>query len=270
MAAHPVVRAPSLRRWLRRHLPAGLRLRLRLIRRAATDRLAGLRFAASTAGDEGRAAAFPFSFARYRIPYIDYPGQERQAAAKRNNHDVMASAIDRTLIAPGEVFSLWRTAGEPVAERGYQSAATIRAGTLTEEVGGAVCLMSTVLYNTALLGGMQILERWNHSIDLYGDARYFELGRDATVEYAYRDLRFRNAYPYPVMLRVATDGDGVAIWLDSPRPPPPPVQLTVRELDSAESPDASLAVETVRRVSRDGRLEIDYVSRSEYIVPRRT
>lgn len=270
MVARTELRAPSLRRWLRRHLPAGLRVRVRLVRRAAADRLAGLRFAARTGGSEARTGPFPFSFARYRIPFIDYPGQERQAAAKRNNHHVMASALDRTVIAPGEVFSLWRCAGEPTAERGYQSAATIKAGTLTEEVGGAVCLMSTVLYNTALLGGMQILERWNHSIDLYGDARYFELGRDATVEYAYRDLRFRNAHPYPVMLRVATDGDGVAIWLDSPRPPPPPVELTVRELDAAESPDAGPAVETVRRVSRDGRLEIDYVSRSEYIVPRRT
>lgn len=232
--------------------------------------MARVRFATRVSGADERIGAFPFSFARYRIPYIDYPGQERHAAAKRNNHDVMASAFDRTVIAPSEVFSLRRSAGEPTAERGYQSAAAITAGTLIAEVGGAVCLMSTVLYNTALLGGMEILERWSHSIDLYGDARYFELGRDASVEYAYRDLRFRNTHPYPVMLRASTNNSGVAVWLSSSEPPPPPVQLTVRELDVAESPDVDLAVETVRRVSRGGGLTIDYVSRSEYIVPRAT
>ena len=69
-----------------------------------------------------------------------------------------------------------------------------------------MCLASTLLYNAGLLAGMAVVERYCHSVDSYGDARYFELGRDASVEYAYRDLRLRNDLPVPIVLRARLEG----------------------------------------------------------------
>ena len=80
---------------------------------------------------------------------------------------------------------------------------------LGESVGGSICLVSTVLYNIALLAGFEIVERYCHSVDTYGAARYFELGRDAAVEFAYRDLRFRNPHSGAIVLNVSCSGDEI-------------------------------------------------------------
>ena len=50
-------------------------------------------------------------------------------------------------------------------------------------------------FNAGLLAGLEIVERSEHSVDTYSDQRYFELGRDTTIEYGYLDLRFRNELP---------------------------------------------------------------------------
>ena len=68
--------------------------------------------------------------------------------------------------------------------------------------GGSTCLLSTVLYNAGLLAGLDVVERHAHSTDVYGASRYYELGRDATILYGVLDLRFRNPYPFAVLLDV--------------------------------------------------------------------
>ena len=96
-------------------------------------------------------------------------------------------------------------------------------------MGGSTCLLSTVVYNAVLLGGMEVAERHAHSVDTYGDARYFELGRDATIEYGYRDLRFRNPFPYPVVLNVDVSDERVRVTVGADRPRDFTVDLAVSE-----------------------------------------
>ncbi|HEX5479009.1 MAG TPA: VanW family protein, partial [Dehalococcoidia bacterium] len=120
----------------------------------------------------------------YALPIACYPGQEQRYEGKVRNLSLSMAAIDGALVMPGEVLSFWRLVGRPTRAAGYKEAAALKAGRLTSEVGGSICLASTVLYNVGLLAGMGILERYCHSVDTYGDARYFELGRDAAVEYA--------------------------------------------------------------------------------------
>src|SRR5690348_16220248 len=90
---------------------------------------------------------FPNVVCRYERPFIDYPGQEQLGAAKRQNQRLLAGELDGLVIRPGEVFSVWRTAKRPTAQRGYARAAALKDGVLTTDVGGAICLLSTVLYN---------------------------------------------------------------------------------------------------------------------------
>ena len=211
----------DLRRFARRHVPARLRLEVALARRALRDWHRGVTFA-TTAGEP---PAFPHVWARYARPFIDYPGQERLGAAKRRNQALLAATLDRAVIAPGEVFSVWKLAGRPTAAAGYLPAAALKDRRLTTEVGGAICLLSTALYNAALLAGMEIVERHCHSVDSYGERRYFELARDAAIEYGYLDLRFRNTRDHALFLRVQVAGEGVIASLLGPTCRPFSVEL---------------------------------------------
>lgn len=194
----------SWRRLLRRYVPFGLRLRVRLARRALEDWQRGVRFA-ERAKDTG---GFDEEWGRYELPVRIYPGQEATAEGKLHNLGMMARSLDGCLIRPGETLSLWRCAGEPSVRRGYREGAALVDGVLTTGEGGSTCLFSTVLYNAGLLAGLSVVERHAHSVDTYGVERYFELGRDATIEYGYLDLRFRNDGDATLLLRCGASAAG--------------------------------------------------------------
>ena len=213
----------ALRRAARALVPYEVRLRIALARRGWRDRRAGAVFSAKA----GAGAPPAFEHGVCELPFIDYPGQEGLARAKRRNQRVLGEALDGAVLLPGETFSLWRLAGRPTASAGYAAAAAIRGGMLTTDVGGATCLLSTVMYNAALLAGMEITERWAHSVDTYGDMRYFELGRDCAIEYGYRDLRFRNGFGYPVTVNVDVSDERVRVAIGAGRPRDFDVELAV-------------------------------------------
>lgn len=222
----------ALRRLARAILPYEVRLRIALARRAWHDRRTATAFAV-----QGRGRLQPaFEHGVYELPFTDYTGQEGLARAKRHNQRALGEALDGTLVRPGETFSLWRLAGRPTAATGYASAAAIRGGRLTTDMGGSTCLLSTVLYNAALLAGMEIVERWAHSVDTYGDSRYFELGRDCAIEYGYRDLRFRNGFSYPVTVRVDVSDERVRVAIGADQPRAFAVELAVSEPAREPSP----------------------------------
>jgi vancomycin resistance protein VanW len=239
----------------------------------------GVRFA------DGRIepASFAHVFAHYSLPVIDYPGQEALAEGKRRNQRVMAGLLHGALLQPGETFSLWRYAGRPGVRLGYGHAAALKDGVLTSDIGGGTCLLATVVYNLGLLAGLQIVERKCHSLDLYGEARYFELGRDASIEYGYADVRFRNSHGCPVALAFEIEEGRVCGWVRAPeRPtfeatievsppairPPPLKQLVNRSFSGCESRlvEEGLAGVTTRtvRVLRfaDGRVQRDDLGES--------
>ena len=146
----------TLRRWLRRILPVEMRLLIALARRRARDRRARTRF--TTVRGQ---APLAHSFAEYQLAIRDYPGQEALAEGKRVNQRVMARALDGALIAPGEVLSLGRFAGRPSRQRGYLEAAATVEGRLISDIGGATCLLATVVYNSALSTGARVaVERY--------------------------------------------------------------------------------------------------------------
>ena len=74
------------------------------------------------------------------------------------------------------------------------------------DVGGGLCLIATNLYTLFLKSGCQILERHNHSIDAYGSGRFYELGEDAAIAYAYKDLAIRNNFKVALLLKIGIIG----------------------------------------------------------------
>lgn len=103
----------------------------------------------------GGAGAFTYRVCSYARPLISYAGQESRFAAKKHNVELALSRIDALVVGPGETLSFWRAVGRPTTRAGYARAAALKDGVLVEDVGGAICLASTLLYNIGLLSGMQ-------------------------------------------------------------------------------------------------------------------
>ncbi|TXF88117.1 vancomycin resistance protein [Neolewinella aurantiaca] len=111
--------------------------------------------------------------------------------------------VGRYVVRPGETFSFWRAVGPPTARRGFLPGRNLIGGELREDFGGGLCQLSGLLYHLSLLSGLEILERHNHSADIYqDDERFTPLGADATVVYGYRDLLIRNNFAEPVSFSV--------------------------------------------------------------------
>ena len=111
-----------------------------------------------------------------------------QRLNRTKNITLAAKSLDNYMLAPGEVFSFNQVVGPRVKERGYDEADIIMQNELVPGIGGGVCQVSSTLYNAALLAGLEVVERYNHSMMI----AYVRPGLDATVAYDSKDLKFRN------------------------------------------------------------------------------
>ncbi|HXC51478.1 MAG TPA: VanW family protein [Candidatus Limnocylindrales bacterium] len=148
---------------------------------------------------------FPHEVAGYACPLINPPAQRHLFRNKIHNLQLAIGRMQGFVLLPGEEFSFWRMALEPVAENGYREGAMFINHRVTTSMGGGLCQLSGLIYNLALLSGCEITERFNHSIDAYGENRYIPLGRDATVAYDRKNLRFRNPYAFALRLHLAVN-----------------------------------------------------------------
>ncbi|OLP17777.1 hypothetical protein BST81_11925 [Leptolyngbya sp. 'hensonii'] len=112
-----------------------------------------------------------------------------------------ASRIHYLRLDPGQIFSFCDRVGEPTLANGFREGPVFVRGQVETGVGGGLCLIATNTFRTFLLAGCSILERHCHSIDAYGESRFYELGQDAAVAYGYKDLIVRNPSPVPLQLR---------------------------------------------------------------------
>jgi vancomycin resistance protein YoaR len=117
------------------------------------------------------------------------------------------SALDGTLIPPGETFSLNRAIGERTAERGFRSAPVIIGTKYAEEIGGGTSQVATTVFNTAWEAGVRITERNPHALYI---SRY-PLGRDATVYWPSLDLKFMNDTKNWILVKGFAESDGIRV-----------------------------------------------------------
>jgi vancomycin resistance protein VanW len=150
-------------------------------------------------------AEFPAELASYACPLINPPAQRHMFENKIHNIELAISRMEPLVLPPGQAFSFWNRALAPTAENGYRDGAMFVNRRVIASVGGGLCQLSGAIYNLALLAGLHILERHNHSIDAYGEERYIPLGRDATVAHGRKDLRFRNPHRFCVAIELHVD-----------------------------------------------------------------
>ncbi len=123
------------------------------------------------------------------------------------NINVAADTLDNQLIKPGEVFPFNSVVGPRSREAGYKEALVIVKDQFIPGIGGGVCQVSSTLYNAVLLAGLEVIERSNHSLPV----GYVPLGRDATVAYGGRDLKFRNNTSGYLYLRARVRGGALTV-----------------------------------------------------------
>ena len=170
------------------------------------------------------------------------PGQPRVT-----NIRTMARAVDGTVIAPGEQFSLNGITGERTRAKGYVPAPFIADGRLEPSVGGGVSQFSTTTYNAAYFAGLQLDSSQPHSafIDRYPP------GRESTLNYPDIDLTWTNDTGAPILVRATTTGTSVTVSLFGNNG-----GRTVRAIAGSRRPaGGGFSIEVTRVVRyRDGRV----------------
>ena len=199
---------------IRRIVPQAWKLRLRLARRAWSDfRSGALRnFAQKSPHQE-----FPYSLALTQ-PVLNAT-TEQSRINKVHNIKIAAASIEEIVIKPGEIFSFWRAVGEPSQKNNFKEGINIIRGDVIEAFGGGLCQLSSIIYHLSLMADLTVVERSNHSVDLYHDKeRYTPLGSDCAVFYGYKDLRLRNDHKNSVRFRFEVHDKTLDCFIDSMEP----------------------------------------------------
>jgi len=129
--------------------------------------------------------------------------------SRTHNIQLASDKINGTLIKPGEQFSFNDVVGERTAEAGYDDAPVMIDGKLVPGIGGGICQVSSTIFNTALLSGMNIIERTPH----FEPVGYIQAGRDATVAWGYLDFKFRNPYQHSIYILSVMNNGTLTIYI---------------------------------------------------------
>ena len=135
------------------------------------------------------------------------PEERFLVAGKINNLRIAARELDGVEIPADRVFSFWKHVGRATRFRGFVAGRELREGCIIPNVGGGLCQLSNALYDAALDGGLDIVERHAHTQVIVGSLA--EQGRDATVFWNYVDLRFRSANAFRIEAKL--DGHDLLI-----------------------------------------------------------
>lgn len=141
------------------------------------------------------AEAFPYTISKFSTRY------DASNIDRSNNLKISANKINGTVLMPGESFSFNKVVGKRTIEDGYRNAKIYQNGQVVDGLAGGICQVSSTLYNAVLMANLQINERRNHSFK----TSYLAAGKDATVVYGVKDLKFTNSRTYPIKINVTVE-----------------------------------------------------------------
>jgi vancomycin resistance protein YoaR len=136
-----------------------------------------------------------------------FPGS---SAARITNVTVGAAKFNNVLLSPGQEFSFGQLLGPVGAAQGYLPGLVILGNEETDQYGGGLCQVATTAFRAALLAGLPINERSNHSYAVsFYTAPYGVPGVDATIYYPQVDLKFTNDTGHYILIQTAISGDSL-------------------------------------------------------------
>ena len=157
------------------------------------------------------ARARQYQIARFTTPILAAdPGRV-------HNISMAVRKISGVMLKPGEIFSFNEVVGPRDAKNGWAQAKEIYQGEFVLGYGGGICQVSSTLYNSVLLAGLQVKERYHHDRPL----QYIRPGRDATVAWDLLDFRFQNSLDVPILMGARIlpgQPQHIEVTLHAPRP----------------------------------------------------
>lgn len=157
---------------------------------------------------------------------------------KEINVGLAADLFDGIVLSPQQVFSYHHVVGRPSYRRGFVDGPELRDGVSSKGVGGGCCQITNMLFFMALHAGLEIVERHRHCLDLFPDVRRtVPFGCGATVFYNQADLRLKNPFDTPVMMRFAIDAGRLQGALLSWKDPGVRTRIIERDHAFTETPD---------------------------------
>jgi vancomycin resistance protein VanW len=133
------------------------------------------------------------------------------SAAQRANLQIATQALDGVVLHAGDEFSFNRLVGPRNRDKGYLEAPSYLNGESPATLGGGICLLSSMVYQAALIGGLEVTERVPHLRTI----RSIPPGLDATVWYGRADLRFRNTSGMPLLVEARITDHNLTVALRS-------------------------------------------------------
>ncbi len=136
----------------------------------------------------------------------------RGGSPEAQNIAAAAAHLHGLVIPDGARLSFLGTVGPVTAANGYGSGPAIVGGQLvSNDIGGGICMLSTLLYRTAWHAGLPILARQPHSawLRVFADAP----GLEAAVADPGPDLVIRNDTGAVIIVEATVDGDHATLRL---------------------------------------------------------
>lgn len=211
---------------------------------------------------------FKHFFASFATSFDDTRYEERT-----NNIRRAVEILNGKTIKKNDTFSFNEALGKRSEEKGFREAKIFRDdGSVGTGFGGGICQVSTTLYNTALLAGLEILERHQHSRPV----SYVPFGRDATVSFGKYDLIFKNTLSSDIKILAETKSDKLVIKMFGNRKPNNKMRIiskclyTKRDVTSKgliSSKGRCVDVTTLRIATKNG-IEIfrEIISKDKYVL----
>ncbi len=169
-----------------------------------------------------------------------------------------ATRIDGVVIRPGEEFSFNKCVGPRTERAGYYSAPSYVGADTYSSPGGGICLISSALYQDALVAGLNVTQRVPHQKTM----QTVEPGLDATVWYGGADLKFENNTKAAFKIECNIEDGYVTTTLAGDKQSLHTTKISRREIGGSKN---QIAVEVFQQTGGSTRL----VSRDLYTISSR-
>lgn len=194
---------------IKKLLPYYLKVEISIIKNTLVDIVNGNYFKYASKKNKG---------IRYKgnIEIIQEIKQTKTTSAKLINFNIAIKKIEEIQINPNEIFSFWKLVGRPSNKNGYVESRSIVNGKIISTFGGGLCQLSGLIYYASILANLEIIERHNHSKDIYtNETRFTPLGSDATVVYGFKDLKIKNNLKEPIRFSFLLEKNNLTIRINS-------------------------------------------------------
>jgi vancomycin resistance protein YoaR len=165
---------------------------------------------------------------------------DKKHEARTYNLRLAASRLDGHIVVPNGTFDFNKIVGPRTEALGYKVAPVIAQGELVDGIGGGTCQIAGTLHGAVFFSGLEILHRTPHT----RPSGYIKMGLDAAVAYPTINFRFKNPFPFPIVVHETVQGGVVRAEILGPRRNH--VVTFVRKLDEVlpfqevEKPDPKL------------------------------